>query len=356
MDSIFHNVVELNKILLPPENEIYQCPTPSVIEKSGWIVYGKSRLAEKVLRELRFYSSFYTSNRLLNIDLRSGIISDKDRKLLEKNIQKMFEMCPTRHGLIICHPRIFHQIDHWENLKCVTFGFMQDTLRILVCHQDLWTKEEAFRFRLPPYCGQIFYRRPIIPVRNICIYDDDMESAVYAAYAYYLLRKEQDIEPQIFILSNRHFVYSKMEINKNILKELCPFASIKVWRRSGLNELFLSEGVHNMLFIAPQHRACYVHDKLKETAVRVYTVRENMLSKLYKPYVDSSSFLHYIDKSVSALSGRDTYKKVCLSWKQNYQNIHKYTQKEKVDILVAAQHQAKLVIEREKLKINQMFG
>lgn len=355
-NSIFSSIVALNKVLPTQISEdIYHCPNQPLIEQSGWVVYGNSVLGQRTSDVLRSYADFYTTNRLIDVDLRIPVISDDCRQYLTKVINQMFDVCPIKHGLIICHPRIFYQLNQWDNLKCVTFGFVQDTLHTLVKHKDLWSNEEAINFRQDSYSNNIFYRRFIKPVKNIFIYGDDMDSILYAAYAWHLHIKQHHLAPRIVILNNSHFLYPRIEIAEHILDGLCPQADLYTWNNTSLTELILSRGMYDALFIAPQHRAYYVNDKLSGIGIPVYVIKENIKEKLYRPSTDSKSMLYYLNKSVKVLSRKGEQKSLCSDWNESYPSVGKYTSQDVTDIFVAAQREAMAYINTERFKINQMF-
>lgn len=354
--SIFSSIVALNKVL-PTQigKDIYQCPNQSLIEQSGWVIYGNSALGKRTVDTLRRYTDFYTTNRLMDVDLRIPLINENGLRYLIKIVNQMFDVCPSKHGLIICHPRVFRQINNFPNLKCVTFGFVQDTLHTLVKHQDLWTAEEAINFRHDNYFQNIFYRRFINPVKYIYIYGDDIDSILYAAYAWHLQVKNHQQAPQIVIIYNSHFLYRRLEIAENILDALCPQADLLVWHKSSLSELLLSRGMFDALFIAPQHRAYYVNERLYGIGIPIYVIKENMTEKLYSPSTDVKSMLYYLNKSVEYLSSKPEFKRQCSNWSKSYPTIGNYNKADIKDIFIAAQQDALMYINAEKLKINQMF-
>ena len=355
-NSIFSNIVALNKVL-PSQgsNDIYQCPNQSFIEQSKWIIYGNSLAGRKMLNVLKEYSNFANANRVMDIDLRIPLISFAERDYLSSVIGQMVKIFPDSQGLIISHPRIFHQIDFCPNIKCVTFGFNQDTLQTLVSHQDLWSSEEALYLRQEGYSNRIFYHWNMNPFKCIYIYGDDMDSILYAAYAWHLQVKEHHQAPKIIVLNNSHFLYDRMDIAEHVLSALCPQADLDIWHQASISELIKSYGA-DALFIAPQHRALYVRERLKESDISLYVIKENMRDKLYRPSTDVKSMLFYLNKSVDLLPVGGGHQALCSAWANNYALVGEYTKRDMVEIMSAAQQEAMDRIKAEGFKINQIFS
>ena len=110
------------------------------------------------------------------------------------------------------------------------------------------------------------------------------------------------------------------------------------------------------LFIAPQHRALYVQERLKESGISLYAIKENMRDKLYRPSTDVKSMLFYLNKSVDLLSVGAGHQALCSAWSNNYALVEEYTKQDMVDIMVAAQQEAMERIKAEEVKINQIFS